>query len=361
MSFFCTLTVVWVHSFNLDDRYLWPGYKVFDGFDLNSFVQLFFANSLFRFAIPLFFLISGYLMAEREGKISYEKMVGKRAKSLLIPYLAWSFVGLMITYWWESDPALNVFVESAHLRAFDNQSLHTLNPIQWIQTWLLEPVSFQLWFLRTIFLYSVLYPILEKALGRIPIWIFSFLGINWLISSGFFIIEAEGLLFFSLGIFIQKKKISIQDFPVPIPFYGLVLLVIFLSLTKTSLAYFPGDWTFPVSYLIHKLHQPLLLLVFWFGYDRLPKCNPGAWFDQLSVTNFFIYGAHVPFVYYATDWFFSAFGRENSTRLMLFAALPIATILLAGLVGLFLKRFNPVVFKIFSGWRKYPDFSKVSE
>jgi surface polysaccharide O-acyltransferase-like enzyme len=358
LSFFCTMTVVWVHAFNLDDRYLWPGYKIYSGFDWNSFIQLWFGNSLFRFAIPLFFLISGYLMAEREGRLTYPKMVGKRAKSLLVPYLAWSFVGLVLTFWWESDPFLNQFVESAHLRAMNNKPLHSLNFSDWLFTWILDPVSFQLWFLRTVFLYAVLYPFLVRVIDRYPTWYFSFMVVNWLISSGFFIIEAEGLLFFSIGIFIRKKEFPVSRYPLPIPFYGLVMLVAFLSLGKTGLAFLPGDWTFPLAYLIHKIHQPLLLLVFWFGYDRLPVWKPGSWFDKLSATNFFIYGAHVPLVYYVTDWFFAEFGKDPVLRLGLFVLLPLTTILLSGLVALFLKRYIPALFKVFSGWRTYPEFSE---
>lgn len=357
ISFFCTLTVVWVHSFNLDDRYLWPGYKL-SVFDWNSFFQLWIGNSLFRFAIPLFFLISGFLMAEREGRLSYSVMLQKRAKSLLVPYVAWSIVGLGLTFWWEADSFLNQFVVSASLRPFGNLALHQFSWQQWLEAWLLHPVSFQLWFLRSLFLYSALYPLLAKVALNYPRWFFGISGMLWLLNSGIFFLDGDGLLFFSLGIWIQKTGFQIEQVRLRYPLALFSLVLFFITIGKTMLAFVPGDWTFPTAYLLHKFHQPLLIVFVWLIFDRLPKQNPGHWFDTLSATNFFIYGAHVPLVYYVTDWLFLHLGKGPETRLTIFLLLPFFTIISLATLALLLKRFLPIIFKIFSGWRNYPTFTR---
>jgi fucose 4-O-acetylase-like acetyltransferase len=353
LAFFCTLTIVWVHSFNLDNRYLWPGYNLFDNINLNAAIQLLLCNGFFRFAIPLFFTISGYLMAEREGKLTYGKMVGKRAKMLLGPYFAWGAIGLLFTYVWESSNTLRQFVDSSNLRPFDDKNLHDFTIWEWLEAWTITPVSFQLWFLRSLFIYSVIYPALAWAIERKPLVYFIVAGLLWLVSGDLMLVGGDGLLYFGLGIFLRKK--NIDTFQLPKIFYSIYFLILAFSLPvlHTFFAFSNPAWAIEVGYFTFKMMQPLLLVAVWVVYDKWISSREPHFFDQLSTTNFFIYGAHVPAVYFITDWLFSHFGKDDETRLVIFLALPATVILISITLGLTLKKFWPAAFGLLSGWRKF--------
>lgn len=354
LSFFSTLTVVWVHAFNLSDRYLWPGYKLNIDWNANAFFQLWVANGLFRFAIPLFFLISGFLAARREGILPYPEMVKKRAKYLLVPFVAWSAFGLLVTFLFEQFPLGFQWVRIASLSPYGDTPLQNYSWDKLLETWFLRPISFQLWFLRALFIYALLYPVISRVVVRFPKVSLPVFGLFWLGSVGLFIVEGEGLFFFSLGIWLAKNKNPWQFSPGLKQYFYLATLAFIISLGKTQLAFMEGDYTFPLAYFSHKILQVLLVFVVWFGYDVLPKISPGFWFDKLSSTNFFIYGAHVPLVYFLTDGLFHYFGHSPNVHWLVFIFLPLLLIAFWGFLGLILKRFSPVIFGIWSGFRKYP-------
>jgi len=353
LAFFSTLTVVWVHSFNLDERYLWPGYSLAGQFTINNFIQLLICNGLFRFAIPLFFAISGYMMAEREGRLSYLNMVGKRAKMLLGPYFAWAALGLLFTYLWEIVPSLNPITDMSHLRPFGDKHLHEFGMTDWIESLTIFPISFQLWFLRSLFIYSILYPVLAKIIEKQPIVYFIVAGIMMIGSLDLFVLGGDGLFYFGLGIIIRKKNIDTSKLPAFLYSPYFILLASILPFFNTSLAFVSAEWIMPVSYFSFKAMQPILLIAIWTSYDRIVKSTEINWFDNLSATNFFIYGAHVPAVYFITDLIFTHFGRSEELRFVVFISLPLVVITVSGSIGLILKKHWPWIFGLLSGWRKY--------
>lgn len=61
----------------------------------NEFIRFFFIRSLPRFAVPLFFIISGTLFYRDYSHRNYFKKIKSRVKSLLIPYLSWNTIWLI--------------------------------------------------------------------------------------------------------------------------------------------------------------------------------------------------------------------------------------------------------------------------
>lgn len=62
-SFLSMILLVYVHGYNLNDAYLQPFTLVQEPFTFTAFFEYLTANGLFRFRIPLLFVISGYLFA----------------------------------------------------------------------------------------------------------------------------------------------------------------------------------------------------------------------------------------------------------------------------------------------------------
>src|SRR5579872_2203437 len=67
--------------------------------DLNSYAFAFWLNQIFRFAVPLFFLISGYVLElNYSHNKSYFVYIKKRVNKIFIPYIFWSMVYYFFIY-----------------------------------------------------------------------------------------------------------------------------------------------------------------------------------------------------------------------------------------------------------------------
>jgi hypothetical protein len=67
-SFVSMVLLVFVHGYNLDIRYMQPWTIPGEPLNITSFTEYFLANGIFRFRIPMLFIISGYLYALHDQK-----------------------------------------------------------------------------------------------------------------------------------------------------------------------------------------------------------------------------------------------------------------------------------------------------
>ena len=88
LSVIATLTVVWIHSNSMAFLSDLPNYGKF----LSRFLMI----SLTSWAVPCFFMISGFLLIH-SYKNSYKDFLKKKSRSLLIPYLCWAAIGTGLT------------------------------------------------------------------------------------------------------------------------------------------------------------------------------------------------------------------------------------------------------------------------
>ena len=83
--------VVFLHCYNFTDNFLLPQTTISEGLNIATFIEFFLCNGFTRIAVPIFFMISGYLFF-LTYKLSIEKYfykVKSRFLSLMIPYLIW--------------------------------------------------------------------------------------------------------------------------------------------------------------------------------------------------------------------------------------------------------------------------------
>src|SRR5579872_6838550 len=58
-----------------------------------------FLNQIFRFAVPMFFLISGFVLElNYNSKIEYKIYAKKRVSKIFVPYVFWSFFYFLFVY-----------------------------------------------------------------------------------------------------------------------------------------------------------------------------------------------------------------------------------------------------------------------
>jgi fucose 4-O-acetylase-like acetyltransferase len=353
------IMLLFVHSYNLNERYLRPFSIVREQLTFNSFLQYFLSNGLFRFFIPILFSISGYLFSTRDEQL-YGKRIRKRFRTIFLPYLIWSAVGLALTYAIELSSYGRSIVETTHLMELSNNRilLHDYKWYELLVRWILLPVPYQLWFLRVLFIYNLIYPALRWCVLKYTHVFFTVAILFWLSDISFILFEGEGLFFFSLGIWLQKKNFNIKDpnkWLRPLP-WSIVFLL--LTFGKTILAFegyrMIGDTIFPLLLILYKLVVFSGFIAAWFGADKLVSlCMNKKWFVWLSSFSFIIYTLHSPLVAYAINFIFPLVQHLDNYRLLTYIFLPMGLFIFCVGTGMLIRYFSPRIYVILTGGRGF--------
>lgn len=358
-SFISMFLLVFVHGYNLDIRYMQPWTVPGEALTFTTLTEYFLANGIFRFRIPMLFIISGYLYAYHDHR-PYGQRTTKRLRTLLLPYLIWSAIGFGFTWLLEMFPPTQDIVASSNIVRIDDERvlLHDYHWYEMLVKWIILPVPYQLWFIRVLLIYNIAYPAIRWCVtNRTARWIFFGIAfLLWLGTAGFVFVEGEGLLFFSLGVWIQKTNfnIDIAGKRLNPAYWGIVFFT--MAAIKTFLAFtgqpLLGNGIYPVLSVMHKLVIISGLIFAWYGCNSLVGwCTNRNWFVWLSAFSFMIYAMHAPLVAYATDAVFGIVSIIPNFRILTFILLPLAIIAICVLTGAVLRAVLPKVYGILTGGR----------
>lgn len=360
-SFVSMVLLVFVHGYNLELRYLQPWTAPPEPLTFTSFTEYWLANGLLRFRIPMLFIISGYLYAWYDATPNRAR-IAKRARTLLLPYVIWSAVGLTVLFLFEEFTYTRGLVERSHIAQIDDTRMfvHDYHWYEVLFRWLLMPASYQLWFIRVLFIYNAAYPLIRTwVLHRTGRWIFfSIAFLLWLATAQFLLIDGEGLLFFSLGVWIQKSGFSIVSNGYQKK-YAIAWVVFILAATlKTWLAFEGparlGNSAFTLMTLLHKITVVSGLVACWFGLDFLVQFfMRQKWFVWLSSFSFIIYALHAPAVAVLIDGMFDWLAPWPGYRMLSFVLLPLMLCACCVLIGLLIRTLAPKTYAVLTGGRGF--------
>lgn len=352
--------LVFVHGYTVEPRYLQPWTSPEQlplGF--TSFTEYLLSNGLLRFRIPMLFAISGFLFALHDSK-PHGTRIKKRVRTLLVPYFAWSGLMLLFIYALEMHPTSRGWLVANGLNQMDETKvlLHDYAWTDWLGRWLWFPAPYQLWFLRVLFVLNALYPLISLAvrspIGRWFFFLFAFL--FWLSNMHLFFVEGEGLLFFSLGVLIQKTGFSVERPPRWLNPWPWGILWLGTGLLKTWLAFtvgeLPDESVYPLMAHLHKVCIFSGLVTAWFGGDALVRwCMARPWFVWLSAFSFMIYAVHAPMVAVLIDPTLRALANLPDPHLATYILLPLGLIAVSVLLGVVLRKLSPTAYGWLTGGR----------
>jgi len=160
-----------------------------------KFIQNFISQGISRVAVPLFFIISGFLFFRNfsNEKIVYKNKLKKKIKTLIIPYLIWNLVGYIIFLLPNYVPYLNRFIQN-------NGS--NLNLKDFLEGILFFKYNKTFWFMFYLIVLTIVSPIIYKTICKKKRGIITIVTIMvfWFIFSS--AINSDiiiSLLFYSLG------------------------------------------------------------------------------------------------------------------------------------------------------------------
>ena len=211
LRFFCAALVVLIHSVGVPVN----GTEVVSYHNgVYDTVRIFFSEGVGRLAVPLFFLISGYLFfigLEEWNKEKWLKKLKRRGKTLLIPYLIWNLIAIFFAFFLlyfrsrmngtETPTMVGWYHEVGGLRAF------------WDATVGNYPYNYPLWFIRDLIVIVVAAPLIYLCVKRT-----NFIGLILLFILYFFEknptcpgLSAEGFFFFSWGAFFSIRRLDFTE------------------------------------------------------------------------------------------------------------------------------------------------------
>ena len=170
-----------------------------------EFLKLLVSQTLVKVAMPVFFIMSGYLFFANVDKwdvATYKKKILRRVKTLLIPYLIWNLLmavklktfsmSMLWAYW---NPA------GTQIDWFGHEQLMT------------APANMPLWFLRDLMVVSLLTPILYILVRKFGYWLMAVLTVLYLSGVCAFIpgLSAYAVFFFTLGAFFSIRRMDMIE------------------------------------------------------------------------------------------------------------------------------------------------------
>lgn len=309
LRFPLAILVVFVHGFGSKIDIAELHASGLTGMAIYDYVRLFFSVVIARSAVPIFFIISGYLLflkVEDYSKTVYLAKLRKRWHSLVVPYLSWIVLFILWTLMFivggillHDKPWIRIidyFQENGYLHMlWDSSVLGERFTWLGIETHKSGPVLIPFWYMRDLIMMVVLSPVIYwfiKKIKMIPIVlllvIYAFdIRVSWM--SATFTCAS---LFFCLGAYFGIKKQNFTD--VLWKWKNVICSVAtVLMVCQTYTGSAMGD---DISRMIH----PWLIIFQSFAIILLASasCKYSKLYDintKLARTSFFIYALH-PFI-----------------------------------------------------------------
>ena len=195
--------VVVLHSYNIDTKQSGVIIEFKKGYIW--FVETFVSYGITRIAVPLFFLISGYLffLGFKNEKNEILNKIKKRFKTLIMPYFFWVLFGIVFYLALQSFPQSQQFFTKKLIKNYDL--------IDWFNAIFVHIIPYQLWFLRDLIVMVFLSPIIYFVIKKTNYLYLLAIVLFWILNQDNLVFTSEALLFFSLGSFLAIEKPEILE------------------------------------------------------------------------------------------------------------------------------------------------------
>ena len=375
LRFPLAILVVFVHSFGADIDVSELHASGLTGLAVYDYIRLFFSIVIASSAVPIFFIISGYLLflkVEEYTKTLYISKLRKRWHSLVVPYFSWIVlfiiwnlmlrVGGILLHGKPWIGIFDYFLNNGYLHMLWDSSVWD-ERTTWlgIKTHCSGPILLPFWYMRDLILMVVMSPAIYRLIKKIKIVFIILLLVIYTFDIKCSLISgtlASASLFFSLGAYFAIKK---QDFTEVLWKWRHLIcpVAILLMIYQTYSGSAMGDEISRMIYpwlVIFQSFAIILLASTLCKYPKLYGIN-----KKLSRTSLFIYAFH-PFILGHVISTFSkipiigdkVFSMSDSWYMMTFnyLASPFVCILLCIATYWFLQKYSSSFLGVIVGERK---------
>ncbi|MDO8068772.1 MULTISPECIES: acyltransferase [unclassified Janthinobacterium] len=255
---------------------------------ISDFIQSLISQEIARCAVPLFFLISGYLFFHdtQWSTESYVKKIISRTRTLLFPFLFWNILTLLIFFLAQSVPATLSYFSGNKILIANYSFFDYLNAIFGLTRY---PISYQFWFIRDLMILALLTPLIHFSLKWLPKTVLGALFVLWFLNIGEN--SSESAFFFVLGCYfgIYSQSIFLLDQPLS-KFLTPTLIIYTLLIIANAL--------FPEAPSYQYMHKTGIILgipiILYLTRPALALPRLKKMLIALGSTSFFLYAMHEP-------------------------------------------------------------------
>ena len=324
---------------------------VMDEYPIYKLIADLFSQVLARTAVPLFFLISGYLFFYKSSFSwpMYGSKLRKRAQTLLLPYLFWN--GALV--------GLHLLIELLFPSVLAGEVKPVLD-YGWCDWWdifwarepsepggMPMPINYPLWFIRDLMVLVVFSPLVYAMVRYLRQYALALLGFLWLIYDG---ASTPGLspnawFFFSLGAFysVHRRNFVVETRPL---LRGAALLYVVLALA--DLLSKELGWNVYVHNVGILVGCVFAISLSAYGLEKaLWRTN-----SFLEGASFFVFASHVIvqiFIYRLILWFFRS--SAEWAIIGIYFGVALGAILICLAFYAMLRRFLPRLLSAITGGR----------
>lgn len=319
LTFILSLTIVWHHAYNVEV------YNLTGLFANIEKILLF----IFEGSVPVFLCLSAFLFYYNYDETKYLSKLKKRVFSLLIPYLIWNLIG----YFYFQIISLIPIVSSNY-----GGHIETFSIIGMIKSMVSGDYNLVTWFLRSLIIYTVVFPLFyklfkNKKISFVLVLVFLYISIVFtkydsLAYSVYYVI---GIV---LGTHYKNRVIKNYDNKEKIISLFVLLILIVLNYLYRS------RYISIISYSIFPI-------VIWILTDFLSTSNSPKWFMKVS---FVIFVSHEMILEPIEKIIYLVLGSNEISAIIDFTFAPILTVIIIILICSIVRK-NKIIWSLLSGNR----------
>lgn len=353
LSWLCALLVVLIHAGTYAANLPGAALQTIYGKNWATFLQLFFTEGICRAAVPLFFLMSGYLFYRSYEPTArwHKNKILKRLRTNGIPYLFWGLAVIAFFAVAQAIPAVKQYFSSA------DRQIAQFSLSQWLNTIFLSPINSPLWFLRDLIVLALVSPLLSLLCKKVPwVWL-PLVAVWWMLGLPIYVIRIESLLFFSCGAFLSLyAKDKLESFSTP-KWLGIGLLTVWLVFISCKVFHLIG---LDSGVLIHgdynllhdvfsKINAVFGAAVLWLAYDFVDKT--GKTVLPFARYSFLMFVMHHPLISVMKKLLMKLLAVSYLSSVIAFFTSFALTVMIVVLIGTILRKLLPRFYAFITGGR----------
>lgn len=331
--------VVFIHAYTLATD---PAAAVAGTGHVNAFIQTLISQELARCAVPLFFLMSGYLffVGADWSMEKYKSKIRSRVGTLLIPFLFWNILVLLLFAAAQSHPKTAPFFSGKMALIRDYGPVDYISAVFGINR---LPASYQFWFIRDLMVLALLTPLIHLLLKKIPVVFLVALLALWFVSAGG--TASESAFFFILGAWASIGRHSLFSLDQQAKW----MLPVYLAVVIANSAW-PDTQAYPYLHKIGILLGVPVFLLLTRAVSSTTSLKHAL--VALGSASFFVFAAHEPLLTVIRKILYKVLQPQHDGKILLIYFLSVAaTVVICTGLFFLLNRLVPRFTRVIAGGR----------
>jgi fucose 4-O-acetylase-like acetyltransferase len=341
LRFLLIVFVVFIHN-NPTEVNFADGTEIYTIPTYVNIIRELISNIIARIAVPLFFLISGYLLYAKETK--FFTVLRKKCRTILLPYISWNVLAIIFYYTAQSVSFTKSYFATIIIRNF--------NILDWIGAFTGKsglfaekgmPLVYQFWFLRDLFILNLSFIGIKKLVDRFPFGTIFMLLVLWTSRINIYIVSTEALLFFTLGYYVIKYSLNYKKFDNIKNHDVFIIYIITIILELFFINYMP---------IIHKINIIIgsifcIKLTYYFIQNE-NIYNKLLWLEKYA---FFVYAVHGIALAIMQKLSVKIIPMRDGWILLQYFSVNIIGIIIFVLIGVIIRKLFPKLYGALTGGR----------